>query len=144
MIEGGCRCGESRYRLAIDTLPPTYCCHCLFCQSWTGSAFSQQALLPAEAMEATGPIVSFSMARDDGHVSTQYVCGTCHARLWNENTRRPGLAIVRAGTLDDSASLSAVLHIWTRRKQPWVVIDPSIPSYPENAPAEAFAPLLER
>lgn len=45
-IQGGCRCGAVRYVLALDTLPRTYACHCRDCQTWSGSAFSQQTFLP--------------------------------------------------------------------------------------------------
>lgn len=48
-IAGGCRCGAVRYTLAMDTLPRTYACHCHYCQTWSGSAFSQQAIV-AESM----------------------------------------------------------------------------------------------
>ena len=29
---------------------------------------------------------------------------------------------VKAGTLDDTSGLVPQVHLWTRRKQPWVVI----------------------
>ena len=50
-VRGGCRCGAVRYTLALDDLPLTYACHCTDCQTWSGSAFSQQVLVP-EAPEA--------------------------------------------------------------------------------------------
>lgn len=134
MMEGGCRCGAVRYTLAVDAPPAVYCCHCLHCQSWTGSAFSEQAFVPADAISATGPVTSFAMQRGDGGTSTHHVCGICHTRLWNVATTRPSLAIVRAGTLDDSAALSPVMHIWTSRKQDWITIDPAVPSFAEHAP----------
>jgi hypothetical protein len=36
--EGGCTCGEVRYRVTSDPLF-VHCCHCLNCQRQTGSAF---------------------------------------------------------------------------------------------------------
>ncbi|WP_457832593.1 GFA family protein, partial [Staphylococcus aureus] len=55
MISGGCRCGATRYTLAVDVIPPVYCCHCLDCQSWSGSAFSEQAVVRTDALSITGP-----------------------------------------------------------------------------------------
>ena len=55
-IEGGCRCGAVRYKLALDTLPLTYACHCLDCQTWSGSAFSQQTFVPEAALAVTGAV----------------------------------------------------------------------------------------
>jgi hypothetical protein len=140
-IEGGCRCGAVRYTLSIDHLPRTYACHCLDCQTWSGSAFSQQALLPEEAVHISGPVVFYDRTTGD-RTSHQRMCGICHTRLYNTNTRRPGIAVMRAGTLDDSDRLDVVAHIWMKRKQPWLIVPDGVPSWPESAPPEDFLPLL--
>ena len=144
MIEGGCRCGERVTRLAVEAMPPVYCCHCLDCQSWSGSAFTEQAVARAEALNATGPIVEYSFQNPSGSRSTQWLCGTCHARLWNTNTARPGLALIRAGTLDASDRIEPRAHIWVKRKQPWIVIADDIPTFEESAPLAEFTAILLR
>ena len=144
-IEGGCRCGSVRYRLTSDEMPPVYCCHCLTCQTWSGSAFSQQAFIREGQIEVTAgkPDVYVNIT-ESGAQSTQRLCGTCHTRLWNTNSARPGFAVVRAGTLDASDGLSPSAHIWTKRMQPWLVISPGTASWPENAPpAEFIAALMQ-
>ncbi len=143
-FEGGCRCGACRYTLAIETAPPVYCCHCRDCQTWSGSAFSQQAVAPAAALSATGPIVEYSFQNRSGATSTQHICGTCHARLWNTNSARPGIALLRAGTLDISDTLTPRVHIWVKRKQPWLSIADDIPTFEENAPPAEFVAILVR
>ncbi|MES1972402.1 MAG: GFA family protein [Pseudomonadota bacterium] len=142
MVEGGCRCGLVRYRIATEAMPPVYCCHCLDCQTWSGSAFTEQAVVRAEALSATGPIVEYSFENRSGSRSTQWLCATCHARLWNTNTARPGIALVRAGTLDASDRIEPRAHIWVKRKQPWIALPDSIPAYEEGAPPAAFAAIL--
>ena len=72
------------------------------------------------------------------------MCGTCHTRLWNTNTARPGIAVVRAGSLDEAETLVPRAHIWTKRKQPWIVIAEEVPSWPENAPPAEFIAALGR
>lgn len=139
---GGCRCGACRYTLAVDATPPVYCCHCRDCQTWSGSAFTEQAVVAERAIAATGPVVTFSLTNASGSVSTQRLCGTCHTRLWNTNSARPGLAVVRAGTLDASDTLVPRAHIWVKRKQPWIVIADDVPSFAENAPTDAFRAIL--
>lgn len=140
-IAGGCRCGAVRYTLAIDGLPRTYACHCRDCQTWSGSAFSQQALLPEEALHVTGPVVLYELTTGD-RTSRQRMCGLCHTRIYNTNTRRPGIAVLRAGTLDDSHRLDVVAHIWVKRKQPWLTLPEAVPAWPESAPAEEFVTLM--
>jgi hypothetical protein len=143
-ITGGCRCGAVRYSLALDALPATYACHCLECKAWTGSAFSQQALLPEDAITVTGPIGLYEREGTGGRISRQRYCMVCHARIYNTNTVRPGIAVVRAGTLDEADRLDVVAHIWTSRKQPWLVIPEGVPNWPEGAPPGAMAAALAR
>ena len=69
-IHGGCRCGAVRYELALDALPSTYVCHCLDCQTWSGSAFSQQTFLPEAALTVTGPVVVYEFTTPSGRTST--------------------------------------------------------------------------
>ena len=142
-IEGGCRCGRVRYRVALDALPRVYACHCTDCQTWSGSAFSLQFLLPEDRLEVTGEPALFELTSPDGsRTSRQRACPVCFTRVYNTNTRRPGLAGVRAGTLDDSEKLAIVLHIWTRRKLAGIDIPDDLPAWPEGAPPEEFAAAL--
>ena len=139
-VTGGCRCGEVRYTLALDALPPVYACHCHICQRWTGSAFSLQALVAEPALTVSGPLVVYERATED-RVSTQRICGSCHSRLYNTNTRRPGLAVVRAGTLDRSEELECRAQIYTATKQAWFAIPDDVPSWPD-VPDASFAALM--
>ena len=141
-IGGGCRCGAVRYTLALPDLPPTYACHCTDCQTWSGSAFSQQAVVPEAAIEVSGPITIFELSSPSGHISRQRMCGVCHTRIFNTNSARPGMAVIRAGTLDRSNELMVTAHIWTRSKQPWLELPEGTPSWPEAAPPEDMAQAL--
>ncbi|MBO9623461.1 MAG: GFA family protein [Sphingomonas sp.] len=141
-MAGGCRCGAVRYTVSVEETPPIYCCHCLICQTGSGSAFAMQAMVAEEALQASGPIEAYRLTALSGAEAAHMVCGTCHTRLWNVNSARPGLAILRAGTLDASDTLVPRAHIWTRRKQPWIVIADDVPQYPENAPVAELAALL--
>ena len=144
-IEGGCRCGAVRYRLKGAGLPPVYACHCLDCQTWSGSAFSLQCIVPEEALEVDGTPHLFELATGEGderRVSRQRGCANCMTRLYNTNTRRPGLAVVRAGTLDRSDELSVVAHIWTKRKMAGFEIPAGVPTWPEGAPPAEFMKVM--
>jgi len=141
-IEGGCRCGAVRYKAALDDLPRTYACHCTDCQTWSGSAFSQQAVVPEDALEVSGPITVYELISPSGRISRQRMCEICHARIFNTNSARPGVAVVRAGTLDRSNELVVTAHIWTRSKQPWLKLSEDVPAWPEAAPPEEMARAL--
>jgi hypothetical protein len=70
------------------------------------------------------------------------MCSVCHTRIFNTNSARQGVAVVRAGTLDRSNELVVTAHIWTRSKQPWLELSEDVPSWPEAAPPEEMARLL--
>ena len=141
-IEGGCRCGAVRYMLTLDGLPLTYACHCSDCQTWSGSAFSQQALVAEAAIEASGPITIFELTSPNGRISRQRMCEICHTRVFNTNSARPGVVVVRAGTLDRSNELMVAAHIWVRSKQPWLELPDGVPAWAEAAPPEEMARAL--
>jgi hypothetical protein len=42
---------------------------------------------------------------------------------------RPDVYFVRAGTLDEPASVAPDVHIFTRSKLPWVTLSEAVPSY---------------
>ena len=144
-IEGGCRCGAVRYRVQLDKLPNVYACHCRDCQTWSGSAFSLQIVVPEDALEVTGEPHLYERVSDDGtRTSRQRGCAKCITRVYNTNTRRPGFAVVRAGTLDRSDELAIVAHIWTKRKMQGIDVPADVPSWPEGASLAELTAALAR
>jgi hypothetical protein len=141
-IEGGCRCGAVRYKAALDDLPQTYACHCTDCQTWSGSAFSQGAVVPESAIEISGPVVLYELTSPSGRISSHRMCGVCHTRIFNTNSVRPGIAVIRAGTLDRSNELVVTAHIWVKSKQPWLELPEGTPAWPETPPPEDMAKAL--
>jgi hypothetical protein len=109
-----------------------YCCHCLTCQSWSGSASASRPSYPRQRSQRQG----------SGSTSHQRLCGICHARLWNTNSARLGIAVVRAGTPDASDTLEPRARIWAKRKQPWIVVAGGVPTFEESAPPAEFAAIL--
>jgi len=141
-LTGGCRCGAVRYELALEELPLVYACHCHICQRASGSAFSVQALVPEGGLTVTGPVVVHEITTGD-RMSIQRFCEICRARVYNTNTRRPGIAVVRAGTLDRSEELVCRAHIYTDFRQRWVTIPDDVPQWPDAAPVAEFLAALK-
>lgn len=141
-LNGRCRCGAVAYSVALEALPPTYACHCLDCQTWSGSAFALHALLPASLIEIAGETAEYVSSAGEAMVSRHWFCPLCATRIANENGAVPGMLILRAGTLERSGELAPVAHIWTRRKQPWIAIPPSIATFEESPTPEQFGAAL--
>ena len=125
--EGGCACGEVRYRLSSDPLF-VHCCHCLNCQRQTGSAFVINVLIEADRVELlAGEPHGVDVPRARG---TQRIwrCPTCQSAVYSRYTS-PRVRFVRAGTLDDPAGVAPDVHIYTRSKLPWVELPDSVPAF---------------
>ena len=126
--EGGCACGAVRYRLASEPLF-TNCCHCLNCQRQTGSAFVINLLIEADRVELlAGDPHPVDAPRDDGSTQRIFRCPTCEVAIFSQYGH-PGVSFVRAGTLDDPASVAPDAHIFTRSKLPWVALPDSVPAF---------------
>lgn len=142
MFAGGCRCGAVRYTLAAETLPKTYACHCTICQRVSGASFAHQMPVYEAMLSVEGEVVERAHHGPSGARSIVRYCAACLTRLYNTNEARPGLAILRAGTLDGSENLSPRFHIFTSTKQPWIALPEGVPVYEEGAPVEDFVRLL--
>lgn len=122
--EGGCACGAVRYRVGVAPLF-VHCCHCTECQTQTGSAFVLNALVEGDQVTVThGEPVPVLTPSASGRGQEIWRCPTCHVALWSHYaTRGRKVAFVRVGTLDDPAACPPDVHIFTRSKLPWVVLD---------------------
>jgi len=128
-MEGGCACGEVRYRLGS---PPLFvhCCHCLNCQRQTGSAFVINVLIERGRVESLGREPErVPVPRTPSTKRQQvYRCARCKTAVWSTFTRKDVL-FVRAGTLDDPSAVEPDVHIFTRSKVPWLVLPESTPAF---------------
>lgn len=143
--EGGCSCGEVRYRLTSGPLF-VHCCHCLNCQRQTGTAFAINLLIEADRLEiVAGKPQPVGVPRDDGSAQEIFRCPRCQTALYSLYGH-PIVAFVRAGTLDEPASVAPDVHIFTRSKLPWVELPESVPAFDVYYDTDALWPAdsLER
>lgn len=139
-LEGGCACGEVRYRLAS---PPMFvhCCHCLDCQRQTGSAFVLNALIETERVEKLkGETVAVVVPTDSGKPHEIHRCKACGTALWSHYGGNQPLSFVRVGTLDVPSALPPDVHIYTRSKLPWIALPANIPAFETYYSSRMFWP----
>jgi len=121
VLEGGCSCGEVRYRLN-DAPMYVHACHCLNCQRQTGGAFVINMLIETGRVEVlAGEPQVVDAPRDDGSAQRIYRCPTCQVAVFSEYGW-PEVKFVRAGTLDDPSAVQPDIHIFTRSKVPWLTL----------------------
>jgi hypothetical protein len=80
-IEGGCFCKAVRYRLTSAPMF-VHCCHCLNCQSQTGSAFAINAIIETARIDMLSgePIVTM-LKSGDGAPHDVYRCPDCQVAV---------------------------------------------------------------
>jgi hypothetical protein len=126
--DGGCACGEVRYRLTSDPLF-VHCCHCLNCQRQTGSAFVINLMIETDRIELlAGEPQPVDVPRGAKSKQRIFRCPTCQVAVFSRYTRA-STRFVRAGTLDDPSSVEPDVHIYTRSKLPWVTLPESTPAF---------------
>ena len=141
MKTGTCECGAAQYSIRGTAPVHVYACHCLNCQTRSGSAFAEHAMIASADFDA--PAATLSHTREtNGITFEEVVCATCFTRLFNRNSAMPDMIFLRAGTLSDSAALKPFLHIWTSRKQPWIELPADSAAFPFSPTPEEFGAAL--
>lgn len=128
-LEGGCACGELRYRLTSSPIF-VHCCHCLNCQRQTWTAFVLNKLIEAARVELlAGMPTAVAVPRDQGRLHRIFRCPKCQVAVWSEYGGRSEVLFVRAGILDEPATVSPDIHIYTRSKLPWITLPALVPAF---------------
>ncbi len=144
--EGGCTCGQVRYRMTSAPMF-VHCCHCRWCQRETGTSYALNALIEADRVELlSGKVEVINTPSNSGKGQKIARCPICRVALWS-NYAGSGDAVrfVRVGTLDEPDSLKPDIHIYTSSRQPWVVLSGDVPVVAEyydrkvHWPAESLA-----
>jgi hypothetical protein len=127
--DGGCTCGDVRYRLISKPLF-VHCCHCSWCQRETGSAFALNAMIEAERVQLLrGDVVIVDIPTNSGKGQRISRCPTCKIAVWSTYSGAgEAIRFIRVGTLDEPSSLPPDIHIYTGSKQPWIALPPDIPA----------------
>ena len=118
-IEGGCACGQVRYRLT-EAPACIYTCHCTDCQTLSTSAFTLTMPVRPEALEILqGDLKTWIRIPPSGNHVSQHVCANCGVRIFSMPPSGR-IRALRCGTLDDTSWIEPVAAIWMRSAQPWV------------------------
>jgi hypothetical protein len=126
--EGGCQCGEIRYRLTGEPVWLAVC-HCNDCKMQSGGAFGMSLRMhEVDVKLISGEPKCWTRPSDSGRLKKCYFCGTCGIRLWHEPAGS-GFLHIKPGTLDDPSQLAPRSGGWTKRKAPWLTIDGLKTSY---------------
>jgi len=131
---GRCNCGAIRYAVNGDP-QAVVACHCLNCQRQSGGAFSVNWLLTADQLELEGqPKLYMDPNSESGTPVERHFCGNCGSPIISKSANLPGMAILKAGTLEERAGFAPQMHCWTDTAFSWDQVPEGIPSTPRNPP----------
>ena len=123
-VQGSCLCGKVTYRSESDPLF-TAACHCRDCQKQTGTSFSVVVGVPADSFEVEGEsLASVTTVGDEhGQDVDRRFCRECGSPIVTFSPAAPGVAIIKAGTLDDTSWLEPEMELWCRSAHPYITFD---------------------
>jgi hypothetical protein len=135
--EGGCRCGEVRFRVTGAPLLGV-ACHCAGCQRMTGSAFALSlGLRPADFEITQGEPVLGGVGQPPMH----YHCPSCKSWMFTKPPALPTFMNLRPSMLDDHAWFAPLAEVWTSEGFAWAKTG-APHSYPTMPSAEGFGELM--
>ena len=146
-LEGGCTCGDVRYRLTRSPII-VHGCHCRWCQRETGTAFALNAMIETDCVTLlSGKPEQVDTPSNSGKGQKIVRCPSCHIAVWSHYAGAGELlSFIRVGTLDNPDVLPPDIHIYTASKQPWVILSSATPAFEEYyRRSEQLSPaMLER
>ncbi|KAL1746741.1 Mss4-like protein [Schizophyllum fasciatum] len=123
MYTGSCFCGAVRYTYSGD-LASTALCHCLDCRKISGGAFSVNLGVPSDSLTViSGTPKTFACVGGSGKGVVNTFCGDCGSTLWREMELKPGVRVLKVGTLDDAGALGELrpgVELFTKRRAGWL------------------------
>jgi len=130
-LTGQCLCGQ--YSYSVDAEPVmTMACHCKNCQRQSGSAFSTNIGVPRSAITSKGSLKTYIDTADSGNKLERQFCGDCGSPIYSLVPSLPDIAIIKAGTLDDTSRVVPQAHIWCKSSQKWVDDGQDAPRFSES------------
>ena len=129
-MEGGCLCGQFRYRVTAAPLDGSYC-HCRMCQKSSGAPLQASAEFPVAAFEVTkGQLKAY---RSSAWAFRRF-CPDCGSQILFERAENPTYVSLNLGSLDRPEALPPRMHIWRESRLPWFETTDTLPRYDQDGP----------
>ena len=132
MLKGSCHCGAVTFTHEGEILRFSNC-HCDDCRKVNGSAYSAAIVAKADGFRVTAGEDKLT-AYESSPGKHRYFCSRCGSPIHTVMKARPGIVILRAGTMDGDPGVRPQMHIWVKGKAPWYDILDHLPQHLEGPP----------
>jgi len=130
-VDGRCLCGAIAYEAEVHEASITVC-HCIDCQTHSGSAF--RANISASAADfrlLKGTPRMYVKTAASGAKRVLAFCENCGTPLYACATEAPTAYSLRIGTLSQRHELGKPgRQIWVERRLPWTVLADGVETFP--------------
>jgi hypothetical protein len=128
--EGGCLCGEVRFRVSVPPLDSGYC-HCRMCQKNSGAPVVAWVLFPSAGFSWTAgsPASYQSSAR-----ATRQFCTRCGSYMVFRSDDFPTEVSVNTASLDNPGAYAPSMHIFVESRIAWFHVDDDLPKHSGYGP----------
>ena len=137
VLEGGCLCGNIRYRSLKAPVFASHC-HCQLCRRHSGALFATHLGLPVNGftwLQGKPTYWRSSPAFERGF------CATCGSTVAARYLDDPSIHVIPAGTLDDVEKVTADRHIMTESQVSWLKLEDNLPRHARLSPPYAHLDL---
>ncbi|RZJ05666.1 MAG: aldehyde-activating protein [Rubrivivax sp.] len=124
---GGCLCGHVRYEILADA-GASRICWCKDCQRISSNG-TVNVIFPSDAIKIAGTPAKHEKKADSGNTVTRRFCANCGSQLFSDSSGRPGLTVVRTGTLDDPSAVEPTANIWVASAPGWACVDQTLEQF---------------
>jgi hypothetical protein len=124
-VEGGCLCGQVRYRASGSRRGITIC-HCATCRRASGAPIVAWCGFVPEGFSFTrgAPTIYRSSA-----TAERGFCSRCGTQLTYRRLDDPGFVDVTIASLDDPEAIPPQDHTWVQSRLSWIVLGDGLPVY---------------
>ena len=120
-VDGACLCGSVTYEAEIDP-DRVAICHCLDCQTNSGSAYGVVASVTDGRFQLlTGTLQVYEKTAESGRVRQLSFCPICGTRIHACSQGDPSAFFgLRVGTIRQRKQLKPKVQVWCGSALPWV------------------------
>lgn len=125
VAEGGCLCGEIRFKATGEPIVKVYC-HCRDCRRASGSPVTAFAAYPngkADFIQGMPRVCHSSPG------VRRSFCSKCGASVSYETDRIPGTIYLCSSLFDDPEKFEPEAHGWVEQRIGWLRLEDDLPGY---------------
>ena len=117
-FNGRCLCGAVTYQTNASAVFMGNC-YCADCRRESRTGHITAVAVPGPALQVSGETRQFTKPADSGQTIRKTFCPVCATTLYTNPSGLPGLALIRAGTLDDVSAVVPQVNMYVACAPAW-------------------------